>query len=300
MNLGELERQLAITHPAVSGISALRPVKKNNRHRAELLYRRRGTTRGPTTSYILYPRYCWVTFFFFPISTSNKRVTEPNDCTAAAVVVLIEARCLVVGGMLAFKLLGVLCVTSARRAHGLQLGAVFRTSSRHISNGDVTATWRHRHHGRLHRIFTRRRTQPHRPTNNECIALQRRDLPLRTPLLGKRWSRPSPNQRSTEPRSTLLIAGQGHGTAQTLPREDVDHSGALVALPMLGRLFGQATNLFQVGALFGTIPTLLAGMVCCYWAWQVSECWMTLSLCIILLHSYICLLAECPLAVQSP
>lgn len=48
------------------------------------------------------------------------------------------------------------------------------------------------------------------------------------------------------------------------------HSGAVVALPLLGRFFSQASNLFQFGALFGTIPTLLAGLVCCYWAWQVS------------------------------
>lgn len=47
----------------------------------------------------------------------------------------------------------------------------------------------------------------------------------------------------------------------------------MLALPTLGRLLGNSANLFQVGVLLGTIPTLLAGLVCSYWAYQVG-CWM--------------------------
>lgn len=48
--------------------------------------------------------------------------------------------------------------------------------------------------------------------------------------------------------------------------------GAVLALPVLGRLLGNSANLFQVGVLLGTIPTLLAGVVCFYWAYQVCYC----------------------------
>lgn len=62
---------------------------------------------------------------------------------------------------------------------------------------------------------------------------------------------------------------QRSGVVVSDGEEELAHSAAAM-LPLLGRLFGQAVNLFQVGALFGTIPTLLAGLVCSYWAWQVS------------------------------
>lgn len=45
----------------------------------------------------------------------------------------------------------------------------------------------------------------------------------------------------------------------------------MLALPVLGRLLGNSANLFQVGVLLGTIPTLLAGVVCFYWAYQVRS-----------------------------
>lgn len=49
------------------------------------------------------------------------------------------------------------------------------------------------------------------------------------------------------------------------------YQGAMLALPVLGRLLGNSANLFQVGVLLGTIPTLLAGVVCFYWAYQVRS-----------------------------
>lgn len=48
-------------------------------------------------------------------------------------------------------------------------------------------------------------------------------------------------------------------------------SGAVLAFPLLNRLFNQATQLFQVGVLLGPLPTVLAACVTAFWAWQVRE-----------------------------
>ncbi|CAM9548135.1 unnamed protein product [Ectocarpus sp. 6 AP-2014] len=71
-----------------------------------------------------------------------------------------------------------------------------------------------------------------------------------------------------------LPSARHNGTAaRAQARTELDqlpkHQGAMLALPVLGRLLGNSANLFQVGVLLGTIPTLLAGVVCFYWAYQV-------------------------------
>lgn len=97
---------------------------------------------------------------------------------------------------------------------------------------------------------------------------------LRWLLFQKRGChRPSCESRRTAARPNSGAHRRRHANVNfdaCVGEERLSYSGALVALPLLGRLFGQASNLFQVGALFGTVPTLLAGLVCSYWAWQVS------------------------------
>lgn len=71
---------------------------------------------------------------------------------------------------------------------------------------------------------------------------------------------------------------------------------AMLALPVLGRLLGNSANLFQVGVLLGTIPTLLAGVVCCYWAYQVrvrSRVFFVLVLVFVLSFAVLCCTVRC-------
>ena len=76
-------------------------------------------------------------------------------------------------------------------------------------------------------------------------------------------SKVAPNRRGRRRRTGIIVdVSDGENM--------LAHSTAATMLALYGRLFGQSANLFQVGALFGTIPTLLAGLVCSYWAWQVS------------------------------
>lgn len=76
----------------------------------------------------------------------------------------------------------------------------------------------------------------------------------------------------------------GEAYQHQLPKQQ----GATLALPVLGRLLGNSANLFQVGVLLGTIPTLLAGVVCCYWAYQVCMCVFVLWPTYIVLHAAVC------------
>lgn len=193
--------------------------------------------------------------------------------------------------MLAVKLLAVLCVASARQAAGFQIGGVYQTSGIPLKHRYTTATCSQRQpffRGPRRNNTTLRGSHlgSHRGGHREGFVLQRGGLYLGRLLLEKSWLRPqtgsvspailqkqlrsSPLQSQQSQLSQLSQGGDG------LP--PLSHSGALVALPLLGRLFAQASNLFQVGVLFGTVPTLLAGLVCCYWAWQVMYTLLSYSL----------------------
>lgn len=193
---------------------------------------------------------------------------------------------MVQGRMLAIKLLAVLCVALNRQADGFQFSGAYQTSGMPLSNRCVTACSQQRQvfSGRHRRSSS---SSTHRASHREGFFLQRGGLYLRRLLLEKSWLRSVGKQPGSVQRAFLAKARRGtpqqsqqsqqQSQQQSLrsqqPREGegLAHSGALVALPLLGRLFAQASNLFQVGVLFGTVPTLLAGLVCCYWAWQVSN-----------------------------
>lgn len=81
--------------------------------------------------------------------------------------------------------------------------------------------------------------------------------------------------REAAPSAPLAAAREGERNGEMLQYQ----GGAVLALPVLGRLLGNSANLFQVGVLFGTIPTLLAGVVCFYWAYQVGHVLQHLLLC---------------------
>lgn len=184
--------------------------------------------------------------------------------------------------MLAPKLLAVLCVASARQAAGYLIGGASPTSGMPLRHRCVTS-YSQRQLGGLPRHNIRESDLwGHRGGHREGFVLKRGGLYLGRLLLERRRVRPragsvspallgkqlcsSPVQSQLSQLSQLSQPSQGGGGLPPLA-----HGGALVALPMLGRLFAQASNLFQVGVLFGTVPTLLAGVVCCYWAWQVMH-----------------------------
>lgn len=176
---------------------------------------------------------------------------------------------------MAMKLSAVLCVALNRQASGFQFRGPYRTSDMALSNRYVTACSQQRQFFGRHRRSSSSST--HRTSHREGFVLQRGGLHLRRLLLYKSWLRLVGKQPVSgailvkEPRGTPQLPQQQSLRPQQSREEGLARSGALVALPLLGRLFAQANNLFQVGVLFGTVPTLLAGLVCCYWAWQVSN-----------------------------
>lgn len=172
------------------------------------------------------------------------------------------------------NLSAVLCVALSRQASGFQFRGAYQTSGMALSNRYVTACSQQRQ-----TFFGRHRgsssSSTHRTSHHEGFVLQRGGLYLRRLLLEKSLLRSIGKQPlAKEPRGNPQQSQQSHLQSlrpQQSREEGLAQSGALVALPLLGRLFAQASNLFQVGVLFGTVPTLLAGLVCCYWAWQVSN-----------------------------
>lgn len=184
--------------------------------------------------------------------------------------------------VMAIKLLAMLCVAFNRQAAGFQFRGAYQSSGVALSNRYVTACSHQRQtfFGRHRRSSS---SSTHQTSHREGFVLRRSGLYLRRLLLEQSWLRPVGKQPGSVPRA--FLAKKPRGTPQQSQQsqqqslqsqqsregEGLAHSGALVALPILGRLFAQASNLFQVGVLFGTVPTLLAGLVCCYWAWQVSN-----------------------------
>lgn len=182
--------------------------------------------------------------------------------------------------MLSPHVLAVLCITYVGKTTGLKVGVLWRSTAKvdvpcHKTSRSSNSI--KRHSSSVAKLINRH-LLPRAPWRNPADAEGFRRIPvfdrggLRLERMAgyRRWPQPQRVRDRGNTKLSQRIVGRD-GSVDTDPELVLAKSGALVALPILSRLFAQASNLFQVGVLFGTIPTVLAAGVCCYWAWQVSD-----------------------------
>lgn len=167
------------------------------------------------------------------------------------------------------------CIASARHATALSLRGIILPS---------TATKPPRHHDAIRVpatcVLTDMSTAGHRRRKctgeEKCeveVTLHRGPRFLRRLLL-KKWP-PSAATTESQHRRQLRVWWDVLSRQQRL--NGMEEDGQKVAIsyaavfPLLGRLFAQASTLFQVGVLLGPAPTALAAGVTAYWAWQVMS-----------------------------
>lgn len=184
--------------------------------------------------------------------------------------------------MLAPHVLAVICITYVGKTTGLNAGVLWRSTAKvdvpcHKTSRSSNAI--KRHSSSVAKLINRHlpRAPWHNPADAEGFrrspVFDRGGLRLQRLVDYRCWPQPQLFRDRGDTKLSRRIAGRDASARRldTDPELVLAKSGALVALPLLSRLFAQASNLFQVGVLFGTIPTILAAGVCCYWAWQVSD-----------------------------
>lgn len=195
--------------------------------------------------------------------------------------------------MLAPHVLALLGITYVGKTTGLNVGVLWRSTAKvdvPCHQASTSSNTRKRDASSVAKLFNRHllpRAPWRNPTDTEgsrrIPVFNRGGLRLRRLVGDRRWRQPRPVRDRGDTELSQMIAGRDANarrldtvivsinSTRTDPELVLAKSGAVVALPILSRLFAQASNLFQVGVLFGTIPTVLAAGVCCYWAWQVSD-----------------------------